>query len=120
MENKENLISYCGVNCGACPSYLKGKCKGCRGNTPDFSVGLPSCKMKSCCVENGYTTCANCTKHESVDDCKIFNPLFFRFGEFIAGISRKKGLEMIKKEGIGFFAEFMAENKLRAMKRSEK
>ena len=76
--------------------------------------------MKKCCVENGYFTCANCEKYNCVSDCKIFSPLFFRFGEFIGGISRKKGIEKIKKDGIEAFAEFMAKNKLIAMKRKEK
>ena len=26
----ENLISYCGFYCGACPKFLKEQCKGCK------------------------------------------------------------------------------------------
>lgn len=33
-----NLVSYCRFYCGACPTYIKGKCEGCKGNSPKCAV----------------------------------------------------------------------------------
>ena len=120
MEINEKLVSYCGLNCGACPSFLKGKCKGCRGNTPDCAVGFRSCKVKPCCVENGYNTCADCKKYQSVNSCKDYSSPLVRFGEFISQTSRGKCIEMIKKDGIKPFLEFMENKKWLTMKRKVK
>lgn len=56
----KELISYCGLYCAACPTYTSGKCEGCRGDSPRCSVGYASCKVKPCCVEHGYFSCADC------------------------------------------------------------
>lgn len=118
METNQNLVSYCGFYCGACPSYIKGKCKGCKGDSPDCGVGYQACKVKPCCVQNGYLTCAQCKKH--VKDCKDYNPLSIRFGEFISQTSRNKGIEMIKEKGLKEFMEFMISKKWVTMKRRGK
>jgi hypothetical protein len=109
MENNEHNISYCGFYCNACPLLIKGKCKGCKGNTPDCAVGYNACKVRPCCIENGYSTCAECKKYESVRDCKKFNPFMIRFGEFISRTKRTKGIEMIKEKGEQAFVDFMKE-----------
>jgi hypothetical protein len=109
MENKENLISHCGFYCGACPNYTSGKCEGCRGNSPKCAVGVKKCKVKQCCVENDFFTCADCTKCASTKECKKYNPLSIAFGEWISSTSRRKGIEMIRKEGRAHFLAFMAD-----------
>ena len=119
MEKNENHVSYCGLYCGACPSFAKAKCKDCRGNTPDCAIGFRSCKVKPCCVENTYFTCADCKKHQSVKECKKYNPLLVRFGEFISQTNRGKGIEMIKPDGINSFFEFMAGKNWLTIKRKE-
>ena len=42
----ENLISFCGFYCGACPKFLKEECKGCKGDNPAYLKKLSgrSCK----------------------------------------------------------------------------
>ena len=120
METNENLISYCGLYCGACPSYMKEKCKGCKGNTPDCAIGYRGCKVRPCCIENKYSTCADCKKLQSVKECSVFNPLLVRFGEFISQTSRGKGIEMIKEKGSKAFLEFMINKKWITMKRGGK
>ena len=107
----ENLISYCGLYCGACPRYLKGKCEGCQSNNPSW------CKIKPCNLENDFSSCAECTIVGSVADCKKFNPLLIRVGEFVSKTSRKNGIELIQKEGRQAFVDYMVENKLVSMKR---
>jgi hypothetical protein len=112
------LISYCGFYCGACPIYLKGKCKGCK--ELKSTTHYKSCKVKPCCIKNGYSTCAECNKYQSIDDCKDFNPLFVRFSQFLTQTNRKKGIEMIKKDGANIFLEFIANKKWFNMKRNSK
>jgi deoxyhypusine synthase len=48
------FIAYCGLYCGACPRFLKGKCSGCRK-----SETLSWCKIRNCNENNNYHTCAD-------------------------------------------------------------
>ena len=107
MTENEQLISYCGFYCGACPTYLSGKCEGCRGNSPKCAVGYKKCMAKPCCVENGFFTCADC--FTSTKKCKKYNPLSIRFGEWISNTSRKKAIEMIKEKGQAKFLAYMVD-----------
>jgi hypothetical protein len=109
IVSSEILISYCGFYCGACPTCLSGKCEGCRGNSPKCAVGMKNCQVKQCCVENGFFTCADCTKFVTTRDCKKCNPLFIRFGEWVSSTSRRKGIEMILKKGKSEFLAYMCE-----------
>jgi hypothetical protein len=106
-----NLISYCGFYCGACPKYLKNECSGCKGDNSKCAIGYKACKVRPCCIENGYNTCADCTNYTSVKDCKIYNPFMIRFGQFITRTNRRKGIEMIKEKGATEFVKFMSEKK---------
>ena len=117
MENKENfktskdenLISYCGFYCGACPTYTSGKCEGCRGASAKCAVGYKKCLVKPCCVENEFFTCADCTKCASTKECKKYNPASIRFGEWVSNTSRRKGIEMIQEKGQTEFLDYMTE-----------
>ena len=103
-----NLTSYCGFYCGACPKYIKKQCFGCKGDSPQCAVGYKSCKVRPCCLENAYSSCAECKKYDSVKDCRIYNPLMIRFGQFITRTNRRKGIEMIKEIGEDEFVSFMS------------
>jgi hypothetical protein len=105
-----NLISYCGFYCGACPKYIKNECTGCNGDEPTCAAGYNKCKVRPCCIENGFSSCADCEKYNSVKDCKIYNPFLIRFGQFITRTNRRKGIEMIKEKGAESFLQFMKEN----------
>lgn len=113
MENNEEilkdeyLVSYCGLYCGACPTY-KENCDGCRSDSPLHAVGFHTCKIRPCCLENQYSSCADCKKYATVKSCKKYNPFLMRFVEYISGTSRQKSIEMIKEEGITAFTEYMA------------
>ena len=108
INKEENLISYCGFFCGACPTYTSGKCEGCRGDSPKCAVGVKNCQVRECCVENVFFTCADCTKYESTKGCKKYNPLSIRFGEWISSTSRRKGIEMIREKGEAEFLAYMS------------
>ncbi len=105
--NNTSLISYCGFYCGACKKFTDKECEGCKGESALCAVGYEACKVRPCCIENGFNTCADCTKYESVKDCKIYNPILIRFGQFITRTNRRKGVEMIKEKGESEFLQFM-------------
>jgi hypothetical protein len=119
-EPKNSLISYCGFYCAACPKYLKGDCQGCKGDSPKCAVGYKACKVRPCCIENGFSSCAECDKHESVKDCKLYNPFMIRFGQFMTQTNRGKGIEMIKEKDEQEFIKFMSERKWVTMKNKSK
>jgi len=114
MEVKElgvSKISYCGFYCGACPKFTKGQCLSCKGDDPKCAIGYKSCKVRPCCIEKGIESCADCDEYDSVKDCKKYNPLMIRFGQFITQTNRRKGIEMIKEKGDQEFLKFMSEKK---------
>ncbi len=103
------LVSYCGFYCGACPVFLKGKCEGCKGESPKCALGYKACKVRPCCMENGNSTCVECNMFDSVKDCKKYNPFAIRLGQFLMRSSRRKGIELIKEKGEAAFVEYMAD-----------
>jgi len=109
ITTNENLISHCGFYCGACPTYLKGKCEGCRGDSPKCAVGVKKCLVKQCCVENEFFNCADCTKFTTTKECKKYNPLSIRIGEWISSTSRGKAVEMIREKGRAEFLCYMVD-----------
>ncbi len=110
-ENNSNtsMISYCGFYCASCPKFKKGQCEGCKGDNPKCAVGYKACKVKPCCTENEYRSCADCDKFESVKNCKIYNPFLIKFGQFLTRTNRRKGIEMIKEKGEEEFVNFMTD-----------
>lgn len=62
-------IGCCGAYCKTCREHGK-TCKGCKEGYSNGSrdPAKAKCKMKVCCIEKGYATCADCT---SYNDCPI-------------------------------------------------
>ncbi len=108
----KNLIAYCGLYCGACKKYLKGTCPGCKEN-----VKATWCKVRSCCIENIYLSCADCTTFSSAKDCKKFNNIFSKFFALIFKSDRNACINHIKDNGYNSYAVFMASNKLQSIKK---
>ena len=105
----DQYIGYCGLYCKACPAFISGKCDGCRGDSERCAVLYKKCKVKPCCEENGFFTCANCTICASLKDCKKYNPLFLKILSWIGSTNRSKCIEMIKEKGNSEFLAFMEE-----------
>ena len=112
-----NFISHCGLYCGACPKYIEGQCKGCKGAQSKY---LKHCKVYPCTIENDYHSCAECTIIDNVKNCKKFNRWNIRLGEFLTGTSRAKGIKMIKEQGKNAFIEFMILNQFVSVKKVKK
>lgn len=116
MEEKQiiadkNLIAYCGLYCGACRSYLKGKCSGCAKNEK-----ASWCKIRQCCIENKYQSCADC-KQMPLEDCKKFNSFIGKIFGLLFNSNRAACINTIKEKGSDKYAEEMAQNKKQSLPR---
>ena len=107
----EKLIAYCGLYCGACRSYLKEKCSGCKDN-----VKATWCKVRQCCMENGYSSCADC-KIIELKDCKKHNNFISKIFGFIFNSNRAACIRRIKEIGSCEFAKEMANCKCHTIKK---
>jgi len=108
----KSLVAYCGLYCGACRGYLKDKCPGCPGNEQSSW-----CKIRECCSENGYTTCADCKEYVDPHECKKFHNLISRIVGFVLSSDRRACIYRIREIGIEKFAKEMAENERQTIPR---
>jgi len=97
------LVAFCGLYCGACRKYQRGKCPGCAGNT-----GATWCKIRACCLENHYLTCADCTQYADVTECGKYNNFIAKLFGLIFRSNRKACIYRIKAIGVDQFAAEMA------------
>lgn len=110
VANKD-LIAYCGLYCGACRSYLSGKCPGCREN-----VKATWCKIRQCGIENNFQSCADCKSVELMD-CKKYNNFISKVIGFVLRSNRPACIGRIKEIGYEGFAAEMAANRRQSIKR---
>ena len=108
----KNFIAKCGLYCGACGKYLKGKCAGCAGN-----VNAAWCKVRECCIANNRATCAECPTYTDTNDCKSFNNIFSKLFGFIFGSDRKACVAYVKANGLEAYAKHMSETKAMTLKK---
>lgn len=111
ITTDKNLIAYCGLYCGACHSYLSGKCKGCKEN-----IKATWCKIRLCCMENNFQSCADCKKI-NLKDCKKFNNFFSKLFGLIFRSDRAACICRINEINYDEFAKEMAANKMQSIKR---
>ena len=107
----KNLIAYCGLYCGACRSYLKGSCPGCKEN-----VKASWCKIRQCCQEENLASCADCTSIK-LDDCKKYNTFISKVIGVVLNSDRAACIHRIEEIGYDQFAMEMAENKRQTIRR---
>ncbi len=91
VENNGSLVAYCGLFCGECGSYLKGKCKGCKEGG-----GFSRCKVRICCTEKGILTCAECEEYTDFRDCKKLNGAIAKVYSLFSSEDRLGNLEGLK------------------------
>lgn len=106
------LVSSCGIYCGQCHRYKKGKCPGC--------VALETakwCKVRSCTRERGIYTCAECAEYEDVQECPRFNTFMAKIFAFIFKSDRKASLVRISEIGVEKYAREMDELQIPVLKR---
>ncbi len=108
----KDQVAYCGLYCGACRKYLVGKCPGCHGNEK-----ASWCKIRKCCMENGFSSCAECEDYSDVMDCKWFNNFVAKFFYFVFKSDRESCIKRIGEVGLERFAQEMTEKKQMSYKR---
>ena len=97
------LVARCGLYCGACRSYLKGKCKGCSEN-----VKATWCAIRSCCGEREIATCADCADFPDPRDCKKFDNLISRLFGLVMRSDRAACIDQVRELGLEGHAAAMA------------
>lgn len=107
-----SLVAYCGLYCGACKRYLKDKCPGCRENQK-----ATWCKLRSCCMENGYASCADCKEFEDPMACRKFNNFMSKLFGFIFRSDRNACIRKIREVGVQGYADEMSRLGLPSLKR---
>lgn len=102
MSSDPSLVAFCGLYCGECSQYTKGKCPGCRKNEK-----ATWCKIKSCCTDGNLTTCAGCATVSDVMQCGKFNNIMSKIFSFIFGSNRKACIARIAAVGVDQYASEM-------------
>jgi hypothetical protein len=112
ISAKSELVAACGLYCGACHRYKKGKCPGCAEN-----VKATWCKIRTCTKEKGYHTCAECTEFADVQACRKFNNIFSKIFALIFKSDRQASIKLIAANGVEAYAREMAEKGIPVLKR---
>lgn len=97
------LVAYCGLYCGACGKYLRGRCEGCHHNTK-----AAWCKVRSCSIERHYSSCADCVEYSDVKECRKFNNAISKVIGFVLRSDRAACVTQIRNLGLQGHAEKMA------------
>lgn len=106
----KNNIAACGLYCGACRKFLEGKCSGCTNNEK-----ASWCKIRRCCIGNGYHTCAECERE--VKECKTYSNFIGKVFALLFNSDRPACISYIKKHGEQAYAEEMATRNCKTIKR---
>jgi hypothetical protein len=104
IEVDPTLVAYCGLYCGACPRYLKGRCPGCHDNHK-----ATWCKIRSCNVQHGYRSCADCAECADPHNCGKFHNLLSRLMGVVFQSDRRACVFQIRELGLEGHARAMAE-----------
>lgn len=108
----QDFIAYCGLYCGACHKFIKGKCPGCQKNN---KAGW--CQVRSCNIEHNYTSCADCKEFKDPMDCRKFNNFFSKLYSVVYRSDRAAGIKKIKIDGYRAYAAYMAAHHFHVIKR---
>jgi hypothetical protein len=106
------LVARCGLYCGACGRFLKGKCPGCSKN-----VKASWCGIRTCCDAGGRKSCADCADFSNVKECAKFNNLIGRIFGFVFNSDRKACVDAIREKGYKGFSKDMADKGMMTIKR---
>jgi hypothetical protein len=109
------LVAHCGLYCGACGAYRKGRCPGCRENAK-----ATWCKVRSCCQEREFDTCADCGEFPDPQDCAKYNNLIARIFGFVFRSDRAACIRQIREIGLQGHADTMAAQGRQSIRRGAK
>ena len=106
------LVAYCGLYCGACGAHRRGRCPGCHENQK-----ATWCKVRTCCMENGHSSCAECKTTADPSDCKKFNNIMSKLFGLIFRSDRRACIRQIREKGLQGHAECMAAGQMQSIRR---
>ena len=106
------LVAYCGLYCGACGAYLRGRCAGCHEN-----ARASWCKVRTCCTAHAYASCADCADFADPVNCKKFHNLFSRLIGMVLRSDRPACIRQIKAVGLEAHAAKMAAARMQTIRR---
>lgn len=99
------MVAYCGLYCGACGSHLKGRCPGCHENAK-----ATWCKIRSCCIERAYKSCADCKDFADPMVCGKYNNFISKIFGLLFRSNRAACIAQIRELGVRGHADIMARN----------
>jgi hypothetical protein len=97
------LVAYCGLYCGACSAYRRGRCPGCHENKK-----ATWCSVRTCCIEHQYSSCAACGQFDDAQKCKKFNNWISKLFGLLFRSDRAACIQQIRTSGIEAHAQDMA------------
>jgi len=106
------LIAKCGLYCGACGSYRKGRCPGCHENA---KAGW--CTVRSCCQEHHFDSCADCKEFADPRDCRKHNNVISKLMGLVLNSDRCACVLKLRELGRDGFAQFMTEHQIQTLPR---
>ncbi len=112
IVSNPDLVAYCGLYCGACKSYLKGRCPGCHDN-----VKAKWCKVRTCCVDNQYLSCADCKDYQDPKDCKMYNNFLAKIFGLVFRSNRAACIQQVRELGLQGHADAMTAQGRQSIKR---
>jgi hypothetical protein len=108
----KDLVAFCGLYCGACKAYLGEKCAGCRE-----SAKRSWCKVRACCLERGFASCADCGEFPDPARCGKFNNFMSKLFGLLFRSDRRACILRLREMGREAFAAEMAAAGLQSIKR---
>lgn len=105
-------VAACGLYCGACRKFKRGKCTGCLTNEK-----ASWCEIRTCCIEHGYASCADCTEFTDLKQCRKFNNVIGKIMGVVLNSNRFACIYRIREVGHEVFALEMEENGQQTIRR---
>jgi hypothetical protein len=74
-SKKVEQIGCCGAYCGTCPVIREGACRGCKLGyaTGGRDPARIRCRIKKCCLEKRFNSCADCPEYEACPIIQAFH-----------------------------------------------
>lgn len=94
---RDEHIAACGLFCTNCGRFKKGKCEGCQ-----VSPAFANCPARSCCMEKGIITCAECPDFTTIEEyrsCKKLNSFVAKVFSFIFRTDRPTAIHFLRDSG---------------------
>lgn len=112
MLKDVNPVAFCGLYCGACRMYLRERCPGCREN---MKAGW--CRIRACCLDKRFNSCADCADFNDVNDCGKFNNAISKIFALVFRSNRRACIQQIRDRGLDGHAEIMTRMKRHSLPR---